>query len=373
MSQLFSPGLRVSARTVVRKLRELTLPGTVTVAVGDTVSARDVVARAEQPGDLIVLRVAEQLGIEPHEVINGLAVQVGQRIESGMVICEHAGLFGLLRSRFASPVTGTVEFITPRTGHIAVRLAPRELQLDAYVDGRVIEVTPGKSVLIETHGALIQGIFGVGGERRGHLQVLPLGLGEELQERHVGGDLKGAILVGGTRPSGAALRRAAAAGAVGLIVGSIDDEALAEYLGYDLGIALTGDEAVPMTVIVTEGFGRIPMAERTHAILKDLDGLPASINGATQVRAGAIRPEIVVARPDGGARVDSPPLGLAVGSRIRIIRVPYFGEKGTIIELPAAAREIETGAVTRVLIARLDDGRTVTVPRANIELEASVA
>jgi hypothetical protein len=347
----------------------LTLPGTVTVAVGDTVAARDVVARAEQPGDLVVLRIAEQLGIEPHEVVEGLSVSVGQSIVTGAVVCEHVGLFGLLRSRFTSPVTGTVELITPRTGHVAVRLAPKTVELRAYVEGRVVEVTPGKSLTIETDGAFIQGIFGVGGERNGRMWVLPIGLGDELHERHLVDDLNGAIVVGGTRPSGAALRRAADLGAVGLIVGSIDDEALAEYLGYDLGVALTGDESVPMTVIVTEGFGRIPMAERTYAILKSLHGLPASINGATQVRAGAIRPEIIVARPDGGERVDSPPLGLDVGARIRIIRVPYFGAQGTIVDLPAAAQEIETGAMTRVLIARLDDGRTVTVPRANIELE----
>lgn len=369
MSQLFSPGLQVNAHTVVRKVRELSLPGTITVEVGARVAADDVVARAEQPGEIVVLRVAEQLGITPAEVERGLSVRPGQSMRQGELVCEHTGLFGLFRSRFVSPVTGVVEFVTPRTGHVAVRLPPKELVVRSYIEGTVVAVTSGKSVTIETQGAFIQGIFGVGGERSGLIRVLSIGHGEELSERHLDGELRGKIVVGGTRPSGAALRYAAAAGAVGLVVGSIDDQALADYLGYDLGIALTGDEAVSMTVIVTEGFGQIPMAERTFGILRTLDGRAASINGATQVRAGAIRPEIIVARSDGGAVAEPPMSGLRVGAQIRIIRVPYFGLRAEIVELPAAAQEIETGAFTRVLVARLEDGRIVTVPRANVEVE----
>jgi hypothetical protein len=147
---------------------------------------------------------------------------------------------------------------------------------------------------------------------------------------------------------------------------------LQQYVGYDIGIALTGDEPVSMTLIVTEGFGAIEMNPVVLDLLSRCDGQPASINGATQVRAGASRPEIItVPGTAAGAAVGegghSP--GLTVGSRVRIIRVPYFGAQGVVVELPRELVQIETGASARVATIALDQGeKRVVVPRANLEL-----
>ena len=59
---------------------------------------------------------------------------------------------------------------------------------------------------------------------------------------------------------------------------------------------------------------------------------------------------------------------LEVGSDIRVIREPYFGLLGTVVELPPEPRPIESGATVRVLEAELQDGRRVVVPRANVEI-----
>ena len=102
-------------------------------------------------------------------------------------------------------------------------------------------------------------------------------------------------------------------------------------------------------------------------VLHAVAGSKASINGATQVRAGALRPEIIC-RPSGAAGVESLQVGLAPGSRVRLIRVPFFGMQGTIKELPSELIQIETGARARVARVTLDiDGREVLVPRANLE------
>jgi len=42
----------------------------------------------------------------------------------------------------------------------------------------------------------------------------------------------------------------------------VSDETLRQYVGYDIGVAITGQENVPMTLILTEGFGELPMARR---------------------------------------------------------------------------------------------------------------
>jgi hypothetical protein len=241
--------------------------------------------------------------------------------------------------------------------------------LEAYVSGTVIEVEAGKAVKIECYGALVQGIIGVGGERRGALLPLTLDLDTHILPGHIPQDCRGKVLVGGICPSAEVLKLAASRGALGFVIGSIEDQALAGYLGFDLGIALTGDEDLSMTVIITEGFGVLPFSKRTFDLLKGLEGREASINGATQVRAGALRPEIIVALEQQRSKDQSSELkGLEVGSFVRIIRVPYFGEIAEIKELPIEPLVLETGAKARVLKAQLKDGSLVTVPRANVEL-----
>jgi hypothetical protein len=118
------------------------------------------------------------------------------------------------------------------------------------------------------------------------------------------------------------------------------------------------------------------MAARTFRLLKSLEGKLASINGATQIRAGVIRPEVIVPIDNkdqgiaAGRSIDSADEAgqLTIGTPIRVIREPYFGILGTVSGLPSELVEVESETMVRVLETRLDDGRTVTVPRANVEI-----
>jgi hypothetical protein len=74
----------------------------------------------------------------------------------------------------------------------------------------------------------------------------------------------------------------------------INDEYLKKLLGYDLGVAITGSEDIGITLIITEGFGKIQMAQKTFELLKLRSGAKASVNGATQIRAGVVRPGIII-------------------------------------------------------------------------------
>jgi len=111
-------------------------------------------------------------------------------------------------------------------------------------------------------------------------------------------------------------------------------------------------------------------------LLASQEGKEASVNGATQIRAGVIRPEVVV--PKDGAltleeleeRKESEFAAgeLNIGTPIRLIRAPYFGALGRVVALPPEPQEIETETKTRVLEAELVTGEKVIVPRANVEI-----
>ena len=237
MAHAFTPGLKVAPRIWVRRVRELPIPGEILVERGARVSGADLVARAFLPGELQILRLPEKMGIEPFEIMRALRVGQGDHVSAGQVLCEHAGLFGIFKSRFIAPASGVIEFVAERTAHVGLRQASRPLAVEAYISGEVAEIDPGKAVTVASPAALIQGIFGVGGERRGRLTALAARPDCALTPDLIPDDCRGQVLFGGGNPQAETLRRAAAAGAAGLITGSIDDQALAANQGYDLGIA----------------------------------------------------------------------------------------------------------------------------------------
>ncbi len=383
MGIAYTPGLTVSPRTTIHKTRRLPLKGTVLVDLGARVAPDTAVARAELPGAMQTVKVAAALGVEPTDVPGALLVRVGERVERGQVIAQTKGLWGLFRSDCKCPAAGTVEIISPVSGNVGVRQAPTPIDVTAYVPGVVTEVLPGEGVVIEARGALVQGIFGIGGERRAPLKRVSPTAQSALTEAEITPDLAGKVIVGGSNISGGALRRAAQVGVTGIVVGGIVDRDLVAYLGYDIGVAITGHENIPLTLVITEGFGTIAMAERTFALLSSLEGREASLSGATQIRAGVIRPEVIVPETEAagaaratlpGAAAEDDAFTLAVGTEIRIIREPYFGKLATVTALPPQLVKIGSGAVVRVLEATLaDGGGTVTVPRANVEIIATVA
>ncbi|MDH4186922.1 MAG: hypothetical protein OEV08_07985, partial [Nitrospira sp.] len=123
--------------------------------------------------------------------------------------------------------------------------------------------------------------------------------------------------------------------------------------------------------ILTEGFGTIPMADKTFNLLAAHAGQRASISGATQIRAGVIRPEIIIPRPATaahGVAVAAERDGIRIGDQVRIIRDPLFGRIGEVASLPSDLRKIQTESEVRVLEVRFADGSHVMIPRTNIEL-----
>ena len=299
MAHSYTPGLTVTERTTVRRRRILPLPGTVLVKVGDVVHADTAVARAELPGKVVPLNLANQLGIAPDEINDYLVKKEKDSVQKDDVLAENKPFIKWFKTEIRSPITGKVESVSTITGQILLREPPRVLELRGYIDGAIAEVHPDQGVTVESTCSLVQGIFGIGGETSGELVIGVKTPDQPLLPEQLNASMKGTIVVGGAFLSAATMARAKELGIVGLVVGGIHDKDLRALLGYDLGVAITGTEQVGFTLILTEGFGTIPMAPKTFALLSAHAGQKASISGATQIRAGVIRPEIII--PHSGA------------------------------------------------------------------------
>jgi hypothetical protein len=373
MAHSYTPGLKVAAFTTLRRERKLPLAGTVIVTKGQAVEAQTVVARTELPGNVQTVNAANILGVLPEDVPECLVKPVGSAFKKGEVFAESRSFFGLFRSKCAATTDGTLESVSTVTGQAILREPPIPVEVDAYVDGTVVDVHEGQGVAVETRGTFIQGIFGIGGETWGTLHVSVGGPQEPLQESLLDESVRGKVLVGGSHVSTKTLRRAIQLGAKAVVVGGFDDHDLREFLGYDLGVAITGSEEKGITLVVTEGFGEIPMATRTFELLKSCEGRKVSVSGATQIRAGVLRPEIVAPRlseapPRDDGHDDSEQGGLSVGSVIRVIREPYFGRLGKVVALPPELAALETEAKVRILEVDFGDGSRTVLPRANVEM-----
>jgi hypothetical protein len=372
MAKAYTPGLKVSARTVYRARRMLPVHGDVLVTLGQLVKARDIVARTSIEGDITPVGIAGLLSVPAEDVPQLLLVKVGDAIAIGQIIARTKGIFGIGKKELASPAAGTIESVSATTGQMMVRGAPIAVEATAYIDGVVTEVLPGEGAVIEADAVFVQGIFGIGGETVGVLRVATATHDARLDAAQISADMKGAIVVGGARVTAAAVKAAQIAGIAGIIAGGIDDSDLRDILGYDLGVAITGTERIGLTIVITEGFGDIAMAARTFALLQSFAGREASMNGATQIRAGVMRPEIVIARnatdalPSQGARPEAG--ALEIGTQVRLIRDPFFGKLGLVSALPSEPAVLGSGSKARVLEVSFDDGSRAIVPRANIEL-----
>lgn len=369
MAHAYTPGLKVTEGILIQKKRRLPLDGDVMVETGSVVKAEDVVAKADLPGNVQLVNIANLLSITPNEIEENMLKSNGDNVSKDEIIASTKGLFGLFKSHARSPIDGVIESISDVTGQVILREPPIPVEVIAYLDGKITDTIPNEGVTVETYGTYIQGIFGIGGETIGNLHVVVNSPNDILTPEDILPEHKDQILVCGSLVTNQTILKAVEIGVKGLIAGGIDDADLRKLLGYELGVAITGSEEVGITLVITEGFGTIAIAERTFSILKLREGMKTSINGATQIRAGVVRPEILIPYESQGENIqDDNSVGtLEIGSPVRVIREPHFGKLGRVTKLPIELQKLETEAEVRVLQVELEDGEITVLPRANVE------
>jgi len=366
----YTPGLKVKKSTIVQKLRRLPILGEVLVNVGDTVEHDACVAITNIRGDPTIVKAALLLGVEPEDLQQYLNKNVGDPVKKGDSLASYSAFFGLVKKQVDAPVDGVLESISNLTGQLIIRGDPIPVEVDCYIPGKIIEVVPKEGAVVETNAAFIQGIIGIGGETHGVIRIAVDLPDEELTADKITPEDKENVIVGGSLISLDAIRKGVEVGASCIVSGGIRHDVLKEFMGEEIGVAITGQEELGITLLVTEGFGKMRMSQRTFDLLKEFEGYRAAVNGATQIRAGVLRPEIIIPHEQTveASDEDSLAAGMTKGTPVRIIRQPYFGSIATVVSLPIELQQVHSESMVRVVNLKLDDGSIVTVPRANVEI-----
>jgi hypothetical protein len=347
---------RVMPLTLIR--RERMLPpgaqGEVLVRQNERVEPTDVVARVHHTHDFRILDVARALRVPRSQVKRYMLKEMGAAVEADQPVAARGGLF---RRIVRAPAKG--EIVAVGNGRVLLEVEPELIEVRAYLKGTITAVTPGQGVVIEAAGVVVQGTWGCGGEAFGVLRVIADRPDEPLKARMIDVACHGAIVVGGAWIDAAALQQAMQLQVRGLIAGSMDGELRAQA------------EALLFPIILTEGFGHVPMAEPVFQLLRGQTGREASISAETRARYGVKRPEVLIPLPTESRPSPPPPPGapLAVGARVRVVRPPYLGAIGVVLAIPEKSRRLESGS--RVYGAEVNlggDAGTVFVPYVNLEL-----
>jgi biotin carboxyl carrier protein len=334
----------------VRRERILPAPGEVVVRLGERVEPTQIVARANLPGDFRVLPVAHQLGVPASKIKTCMRVKVGDEVRRGQVIAKRGS-----RS-VKSAIIGVLA--SSGGGRVLVEAQPMLFELRAYIHGTVTNVLEKQGVVVETTGAVIQGMWGAGGESFGVLKRVVKSPDKPLRARDIDPACHGTIVIGGSGLSEAVLERVQELQVRGIVTGGLPPELIEQA------------KHSPIPIIATEGIGTIPMSEPIFQLLTTNDGREASISGRTRPRWGVIRPEIIVALPAESlpSTQSQPGTPLTMGARVRVVRAPYLGQVGTVVALVDHARRIETDARVRGADVDLGDGTPVFIPLVNLEV-----
>ena len=171
MGQAYTPGLKVTERMLLRRRRMLPIRGEVLLRAGDKVAARDVVAQTLLPGPVTPVNVASTLSIPPGDLPAAMLKAQGDNVTAGELLARSNGMFGWFKKDCPSPAAGVVEAISSVTGQVMLRGDPLPVQLRAFLSGMIVEVFAAEGATVEAEGTFVQGIFGIGGEAFGPIQI----------------------------------------------------------------------------------------------------------------------------------------------------------------------------------------------------------
>ena len=349
---MIAPVTHILALTTIRRARRLPIAGRVLVRVGQKVNTTDVVADSASSGTHYIVDVRRALEIPRSQKVDQLIERKpGERIQKGDVIAGTSGLFSRV---VRSPADGFVLMVGG--GLVLIETQSPPLELKAGFSGVVSEVLPERGVILETEGALIQGVWGNNRVDQGVLLSLARTPDDEFIRTRLDVSMRGAVVLAGNCSLADALQAAADLPLRGLILGSMTSEL----------IPLANKLCFP--VILLSGFGCMPIDSAAYKILTTNEKRDTSINSATWNPQTGDRPEVVITLPSVG-NVAPESDNFKPGQTVRIQGAPYNEFIGTLVQLKPGLSGLANGVRSpAALVQLLEKEEQVIIPLANLEV-----
>ena len=349
---MLAPITHVLPLTTIVRERTLPVPGKVNVHVNQRVNPTDVIAEATFAREHVLLDIARTFGISANAADKLRKVQEGDRLIQDALVAESGGLFP--RS-IKAPRPGRV--MVAGGGQVLMEVGDTRIELRAGLPGIVSQVIPDRGVVIRTAGALIQGVWGNGRIDNGLMINLLEKPDDILSADRLDVSLRGSVILGGHVRDLETLKAAAELPVRGLILSSMPSS------------LLTTAYQMRFPILVTEGFGMLPMNSAAFKLLTTNNKREATVNAEHFDRYSGNRPEVIIPLPI-STEPDEPSqyAPFAVGQQIRMRRPPNAGMIGTISSMRPGLSLLPSGLRAPAADIKLENGESVVVPLVNLEV-----
>jgi len=260
----------------------------------------------------------------------GDSVQIGETIAGLRAI---PGL-SFYTKKISAPCSGTITQIDYDTGTVVIQKDLPIVELKSFYWGKITSIIPDYGAEIEFNGYVGSCIYGVGEICWGKLVE---GINAEIKENIVFID----------HLSDDEAKRIVEFKPVGIIVGSTNYENI-QFLLHNKIVA-----------VVIEGFGKKQISNNFKTFLRKSENKNILINGTTQLRAGVIRPQIIVPSDEEYYKREN-------NEKVKIIWGEHYGKTGRKLAEPYEGI-IDSGIKTWLCNVICDDNKKITVPYANLE------
>ncbi len=324
--------------------------GDVLVRVGQKVDASDAIAEFIPEEKFIIVHIRKELNFKnSDDARRSINVKIGDKISKGDILARSSG--ALSKSVKAQNDAEVVNIIGSQ---VILRLTQPPRPILAGFESIVTEILPFRGVVIETNGALIQGVWGNQKATSGPVVSSMVEMFEELTPQKIDVSFRGAIVLGGHCANSDVFKAAEDLNIKGLILSSMSASIANAALNCSIPI------------ILLEGFGPCPLNERAFELIKSNEKKIVSLNTIYDIQKFE-KPEIIIQLPvEANAPVDG--LELRNGSVVRVNSGPDRGKAAIIKKINSTKTKLMNGIRTTCATIEFSDGDQVSIPLANLDI-----
>ena len=338
--------------TLIRRTRLLPIAGRVLARKGQKVGATDVIAEANTAPEHLLLDVARGLGLPASQADSYIQWKAGEEIGEGDLI---AGPVGIARRVIRAPRAGRV--VLAGNGQVLLEVESHPFELKAGVPGVVTDLVPDRGAVIETTGALIQGVWGNGRIDGGLLNVVARSTQDPLTPDRLDVSQRGLVILGGYCDNPEVIANAGDIPLRGLILASMD-AALAPLAA-----------AASYPILLIEGFGKIPMNSAAYQLLSTNERRETAVVAEAWDRLAGIRPEVIIPLPASSQiSLSNETSSFTTGKQVRVLSAPYQGSIGVLAAVHPGLTALPSGVRASAADIHLETGESVLLPLANLEV-----
>jgi len=337
--------------TIVRE-RLLPVKGKVNARLNQKVSPTDIVAEATWAREHVLVDVARVLNLTADAADKLIRCKVGDRVSVGTVIATGRGL---LPKTVKVPKEGRVT--AAGGGQVLLEVGESRMELRAGISGNVVQIIPDRGVVIQTSGALIQGVWGNGRVDTGVMINLAEKPDTVLTAGRLDVSFRGSVIIAAQVRDAETLQAAADLPVRGLILASL----------YPSLLPMAREMRYP--ILLTDGFGSMPMNSAAYKLLTTNAKREATLNAEVFDRYSGAQPEVIIPLP-----VSSEPAlprdveTFAPGQTVRMRRSPMMGMIGSIMNLHPGLTMLPGGLRAVCAEIKFENGEQALVPLVNLEV-----